>query len=168
MSFPILSPVFTAQSEALVTALDHEPSAEGAPGPARDRMAMLLRAVLPDVVDSPAKVKRLVGELGQWLVAAPRSWREVEEARRELDAIISSQVRSVARVLTAATSFNFDSKELAAIRAALDELTRIRAEVFAHWRPFGREDYDAAMEEIRAGKVHDLDEVIRELQGRAD
>lgn len=157
-----LSPVFMAEPKALAEVLDTEPGE-----PNRARVVAVLKAVLPDVEQTPARMKRLNNALGEWLLKGPRSWQEVEESRQELVEIMDAQTANVSRILAAAAGYEFPSEELDRLRRALDEMRQLRTQIFENWQSFTSADSQAALEEIRQGKICDLDEVLRELQGRA-
>jgi hypothetical protein len=166
MSTPLLSPVFRAQPEALAEALESLPLDKD--GPDRDRVVALLKAILPEVEQTPIRMKRLNNALVEWVLKGPRPWREIEDSRQEFLEIFESQSANVARILAAAAPLGFSSEELAGLNRAVEELHRLREQIFSTWQAFTPDDWQAAREEIRQGKVHDLDEVIRELQGRAN
>ena len=70
------------------------------------------------------------------------------------------------RVLEAASRLGFRAHELTGLQNARAEMQELRGIIFSRWQSFTRSDYDASLQEIERGEVHDVDEVIRELQGR--
>jgi hypothetical protein len=123
--------------------------------------------MLPNLLDTPARMKRLNDELVEWLMSGPRASREVEEAREQFSEVLLTQVDIMGRILEAATKAGLPPDVLGRLRTAIEQTHELRAVVFQHWQPFTKSDYETALAEIEHGEGSDLDEVIRELQGRA-
>jgi hypothetical protein len=163
----VLSPVFTAEPRALAQVLEEtelHPSYDGQ----RDQLVALVKAVLPDVVETPARMKRLNNAVGERLLGGPRTWRDVEEARTEFEEIFTTHAANVTRVLEAAALLAFAEEDLARLRTAQEAMERLRSQIFGRWQSYTPADHADALAEVQQGKVRDLDEVIRELQGPAD
>jgi hypothetical protein len=159
------APVFTAEARALIGFLEKE---IGRSQNGRDvsQLKAVLKTVLPDILETPARMKRLNNELVEWLMSRPRTAQEVEEAREELSEILQTQADILGRILDIATRVGFPSSTLTLVKTAIEQTYEVRGIVFQHWQPFTKADYEAALEEIEHGQSSDLDEVIRELQGR--
>jgi hypothetical protein len=155
----VLLPLFAAEARVLTDALRTSERAE---------MATLLKVVVPDVYETPARMKRLNNALGEWLMAAPRSWRDMEEARQGFAEVFDAHAANVARVHDEAHDGKVSAEELARLERTRQEMERLRSLIFDRWQPFTREKLEQALSEIREGKFTDIDEVIRELQARGD
>jgi hypothetical protein len=166
MPMPLLSPVFTAESRALADMLAEENNRPGDEVAMSEQVVAVLKTVLPDVEETPARMKRLNDALGKWLLSGSRSWREVEDLLQEFHNIFDTNARNVDRILDAATQHGFPPDELAGLQRARAEMRELRGLIFERWQSFTKADYEESLREIERGEVHDLDEVIRELQSR--
>jgi hypothetical protein len=156
--------VFTAEARALMTILNKEVPSDQNGGDFSDLKAVI-KTLLPDIVETPARMKRLNDALVDWLMAGPRNGRAVEAARAEFSEILETHMDVMSRICAVATSMGFPNPTLNHLKTAMEEVDRIRDAVFKHWQPFTKADYEAALEEMHQGQGLDLDEVIRELQG---
>jgi hypothetical protein len=163
----MLTPVFTAEARALAAVLERDDAAL-AEGAQRTQRVTLMKMALADVLESAARMRRVNNVLGEWLLGGPRPWQEAEEARQPFLEIFDAHVALVAIVLKAAEELGFPAEDLERLRHAQEQLRQLHSHIFERWKPFTRADHDAALEAIQQGKVHDLDEVIRELQGRCN
>jgi hypothetical protein len=162
----LFAPVFTAEARALLSVLD----AERSNGQDRDnssRLKAMMKALLPGILETPARMKRLNNALVDWLMAEPRTGREVDATRAEFAEVLETQAGIMSRVRDVAISMELPTATLDHLSSAMDEVERIRTAAFQHWEPFTKDDYEAAMSELRQGEAVDLDEVILELQGGA-
>jgi hypothetical protein len=166
MTMPLLSPVFTAEPRALADMLAEENRSPGGANAMSEQVITVLKTVIPDVEETPARMKRLNDALGKWLLKGTHSWYELEDIRKEFQDIFETNARNVDRVLIAATQHGFPPDELAGLQHAQAEMQDLRGSIFSRWQAFTQTDYEASLGEIERGEVHDLDEVIRELQSR--
>jgi hypothetical protein len=150
MGTALLSPVFKAQPEAQAEALETLASDKDAGR--RDQVVALLTAILPEVEETPIRMKRLNNALVEWILRGPRPWREVEESRQEFVEIFDSQSANVARILTVATQLGFPAEEPGRLSDALAELRRLREHVFANWQAFTPVDFQPRGKRFAWGK----------------
>lgn len=156
-----------AEPLAIQEALLSDAELGSAAEPVRSKAALLINAILPDVLGTPDRLRRLYAAVGEWLFASPRSLRDVDEARSEFAGMVDEYAAAVARLASSARQLGLPADSIDRLQGTLDHILRLREEYFRGWKPFTDDEARAAVRAIEEGRVHDIDEVIRELQGPA-
>src|SRR5437764_14743968 len=94
----LFAPVFTAQPQALTAALDRAAIRPDMAEPNKGRVVALVRSVLPDVLETPTRVKRLNNAVVDWLSTSPPTWSELEATRQEFNDLITDFYAKLTRV----------------------------------------------------------------------
>ncbi len=163
---PTFAEVLQAEPNAIEKALASAGDLASAPAAERTSMILLIHAILPDVEKTPARMQRLIGAIGSWLVATPRPIRQVDDTLGQIIQVFDSHTASIAKILAAAKQLELPATITRRVEDTLDAMLRDREVSFRHWKPFGDDDTEEGRKEIKDGKGHDLDELIHELQSR--